>query len=80
MAAQSASSRAPSAARPNLPQLNTSVSETQATAEPANARLSVGALLRRRARYVARAAYYIAIHRSLAHWRWALAAEGTQWN
>lgn len=34
---------------------------------------------RRRLRYIARAAYYIAVHRSFKHWRWALAAEGATW-
>lgn len=38
-----------------------------------------GAVLRRRFRYIARAAYFIAVHRSLKHFRWALAHEGTTW-
>jgi len=29
--------------------------------------------LRRRLRYLARAAYWIAVHRSFKHWRWVLA-------
>lgn len=37
-------------------------------------------VLMRRMRYVVRAAYYIAVHRSLRHWKWSLAAEGTTWN
>lgn len=35
--------------------------------------------LKRRLWFVARAAYYVAVHRSFRHWRWSLAAEGTEW-
>jgi hypothetical protein len=31
-------------------------------------------------RYIARFAYYAAVHRGFRHVRWALAAEGTTWN
>lgn len=36
--------------------------------------------LRLRLRYVTRAAYYVAIHRSFQYWRWCLSAEGIEWN
>jgi hypothetical protein len=39
----------------------------------------VGMLLRRRLKYIARFAYYVAVHRGFKHVRWALAHEGTQW-
>lgn len=39
-----------------------------------------GGLLRRRARYIARFAYYAAVHRGFRNVRWALAHEGTTWN
>lgn len=32
-----------------------------------------------RLRYIARAAYYIAVHRSFKHFKWVLEAEGVVW-
>jgi hypothetical protein len=64
----------------NFPMLPTSIPERQATAEAGNARLGVGALLRKRARYVARFIYYVAVHRGFKHAAWACGAEGVEWN
>lgn len=73
-------SLSPSLVQARLAQRESTLPGGQETAEPKSALVRVGALLRHRAYYCIRFAYYAVLHRGFRHVRWVLAFEGTTWN